>query len=189
MEKQKMNDKAKNVLGFLFMSSAFTQRNVTSVVLVMVFFGVYIAAGGKITTTLPRLERVKAMSAPTLGGSPLGKASVNKNAEKDNLPGGVGDKSTALQAVPDLTQDESQGLLGINPSEKRAARQRAVQQRGSLFTAEEREEDIDEPLDPDGLVKGADFTNRRDQWRLERAERKQTDSLSLIEERLKIRRR
>ncbi len=176
-----MNDKAKSVLGFLFMSSAFTQRNVTSVLLVMVFFGVYIAAGGKITTTLPRLEKVKAMSAPGLGGTPVGKGMAAGNAASD--------KSAPMRAVPDLTQDESQDLLGISPSEKRAARQRAVQQRGSLFTAEEREEDIDEPLDPEGLVKGADFTNRRDQWRLERAERKQTDSLSLIEERLKIRRR
>lgn len=184
-----MNDKAKNVLGFLFMSSAFTQRNVTSVVLVMVFFGVYIAAGGKITTTLPRLEKVKAMSAPALGGSPMGKARMDNRSTDGQLPAGVGDKSTALRAVPNLTQDESQDLLGISPSDKRAAVQREVQKRGSLFTAEEREEDIDEPLDPDGLVKGADFTNRRDQWRLERAERKPTDSLSLIEERLKIRRR
>ncbi len=54
---------AKKVLSFLVCSSAFTKHNIASVGLVLVFFLVYILAGGKIESKLP-----SARQAGTFGG-------------------------------------------------------------------------------------------------------------------------
>ena len=162
---------AKKVVGFLLCRSAFTQRNATSILLVGLFFAVYVLAGGKITTTLPKMP------------------------EQNSIFGGIdGSNQIASQAdernqMPELTQDESKDLLGIQPSEQRTSRQEAINKRGRLFAPEETEEAEKEEIDKSGLIEGADFTNRREQWRLERSEKKPSDTLSAIEERLQIRRR
>lgn len=46
---------AKKVVSFLLLRPAFTGRNVTSLGLVAVFFAVYVAAGGKVTT-VPKMN-------------------------------------------------------------------------------------------------------------------------------------
>lgn len=160
---------AKKVLSFLVCRSAFTQRNVTSIMLVFVFFGVYVAAGGKITTSLPRPSDV------AVRGEARDPAELMEQAEERSLP--------------DLSAGESKDVLGIAPSEERQARREEVNRRGRLFTPEEVEQATEETIDTEGLVKGKELINRREQWRLERAEKKPQDSLSAIEERLKIRRR
>ncbi len=162
---------AKKVVGFLLCRSAFTQRNATSILLVLLFFAVYVMAGGKVTTQLPRMPD----GSGAFGGIPGASALVAK------------DPSTP--AMPELTQEESKDVLGIEKSKDRNARQEAINKRGRLFSPEEVTAAEKETVDEEGLVEGADFTNRREQWRLERAEKKPTDSLSAIEERLKIRRR
>ena len=48
---------AKKVAGFFLMKPAFTQRNITSVGLVALFFVVYILMGGKVTTELPKVNK------------------------------------------------------------------------------------------------------------------------------------
>lgn len=50
-----MDHRVKKVLGFLFLKGAMTSRNLTSLGLVALFFGVYVASGGKIAA-LPNLE-------------------------------------------------------------------------------------------------------------------------------------
>ncbi len=163
---------AKKVAGFLLCRSAFTQRNATSILLVALFFAVYVMAGGKVTTKLPSMP---SGAAGGFGGIGSGDA--------------LAAKQQAQAAMPELTQDESKDVLGIKKSADRKKRQEAINKRGRLFTPEEIKSAEQEPVDEDGLVEGADFTNRREQWRLERAEKKPSDSLSAIEERLKIRRR
>jgi hypothetical protein len=159
---------AKKVVGFLLCRSAFTQRNATSLVLVVLFFAVYVLAGGKVTTDLPKIYKTGAF-----GGKAL---PVDPSEENADL-------------MPELTQDESQKALGIARSEDRKARETEINRRGRLFSPDEVKEAEEEPIEKEGLVEGADFTNRREQWRLERAEKKPSDSLSLIEDRLKINRR
>ncbi|MCB0322085.1 MAG: hypothetical protein KDD69_00895 [Bdellovibrionales bacterium] len=162
---------AKKVVNFLICRSAFSQRNMTSMLLVFVFIGVYAAAGGKITTTLPKME-----GAGLLGGA--------RTAKGVDVPGAM-EESTS----PDLTKRESKSVLGIVPTDDQQARREEINQRGRLFTPDEVDEAQDEPIDREGLVQGKDFTSRRDQWKLEQAEKRPTDSLEAIEERLQIRRR
>ena len=45
----------KKVLGFLLLKPAFNSRNLTSLALVALFFGVYVASGGKVTS-VPKLK-------------------------------------------------------------------------------------------------------------------------------------
>ena len=51
------NDKLKNTAKFLMLIPAMSSRNLTSIILVAIFFGVYIAAGGKIAAIPKNLER------------------------------------------------------------------------------------------------------------------------------------
>ena len=46
----------KKVLSFLLLKPAFTSRNLTSIALVALFFGVYVAAGGKVSA-LPKVKQ------------------------------------------------------------------------------------------------------------------------------------
>jgi hypothetical protein len=161
---------AKKVVGFLLCRSAFTQRNATSILLVVLFFAVYVMAGGKVTTELPRMQ-----SGGVFGGL---------DGSND-----VGEPQNVATSMPELTKDESKNVLGIEESEQRQERVEAINKRGRLFTPEEVEKAEEEKIDPDGLIQGADFTNRREQWRLERSEKKPSDTLQAIEERLQIRRR
>ena len=97
---------AKKSFKFLFCTSALTQRNLTSVGLVIIFFFVYVLAGGKISTDLPSLREVK-NSNMGLGGSGN---SLISNKKRDNNQ-----------------------LLGLEPSEERRQIERNKQQRGNLF--------------------------------------------------------
>lgn len=49
-------EKLKKILAVVFFKGAFSNRNLSSLLLVAVFFGIYIAAGGKIAP-MPNLER------------------------------------------------------------------------------------------------------------------------------------
>jgi len=165
-----MKDKIKSVLSFAFCTSAFSQRNVTSIGLVIAFMVVYVLAGGKITTDLPRMSKGKF-------GMPEKKVSRTPFSPQ------------ADTQSKSLTDRESKKILGELPSDKKERRQAIRAKYGSLFTDEERVEAESEEIDEEGLVKGAKFSNRREKWLLERAEKKQTDSLSKIEERLRIKKR
>lgn len=149
-----MNGKLKGMLKFAICAPAFSQRNVTSVGLVILFVLVYILAGGKVTTSLPRPP-----SAKQAFGIPA--------KEKD------------------LTRKESKSIIGEITSQDKSQREAQRAKLGSLFTEEERKELEKEEIDKGGLVEGAEFINRKEKRLLERTERKPTDSLSAIEERLK----
>lgn len=150
-----MNGKLKSFLKFAVCAPAFSQRNVTSIGLVLLFVLVYILAGGKVTTSLPR---------PPSANSPFGMPSESKN----------------------LTRKESKSVIGEIASEDKSQREAQRAKMGSLFTEEEVEEaETKEAVNPEGLVKGADFVSRREKRLLERTEKKESDSLSVIEERLR----
>lgn len=75
----KGNETAKKVLGFLFFRSAFTQRNVTSIGLVILFFVIYVLAGGKIDA-IPKIQT----DPGTFGGiNPISETQTGKNKIKD----------------------------------------------------------------------------------------------------------
>lgn len=150
-----MNGKIKKTLQFLVCAPAFSQRNITSIGLVILFVLVYVLAGGKVTTSLPNMSKNGAFGMPE-------------------------------QAKPrDLTKKESKSILGEITSKDRAQRDAQRAKLGSLFTDEEREEGEKEAIDPKGLVEGTEFVNKREKRLLERTEKKPSDSLSAIEERLK----
>lgn len=74
----------KKVLGFLVMKPAWSTRNITSLALVALFFGVYVAAGGKITA-VPKVKQGTGFG--TLGTEattlPADTAEVDAAAAKD----------------------------------------------------------------------------------------------------------
>ena len=168
-----MNGKLKGIVKFLVCAPAFSQRNITSIGLVVVFFLVYIMAGGKVTTSLPKLPSSKtAFGAPTKKTNGL----FDKSARK-----------VSPHSSPSLSKRQSKSVLG----EIRSAKKNDIDSKrakiGSLFTDEERKDLEKEEIDQEGLVKGHKFVNRKEKRLLERSKRKETDSLSLIEERLKSR--
>ncbi len=159
---------AKKVVGFLVCKDAFTQRNISSVLLVAVFFGVYVFAGGKVTTSIPELRGAAGLGATDLPG----RARLPNPAEADKIP----------------TPEESKAILGLSDSKERAERENRQTNRYKLFTEEDAKELESDPIDPKGLIKGAQFgPSRREQLKIEKQEKKQTDQLSEIEERLKKR--
>ena len=181
---------AKKVIGFLLMRPAFTQRNVTSIVLVAVFFGVYAMMGGKVTTELPKVNK-----NGSFGSAQPAKKLPLPGSNAGSQPSGGADAEPA-DTTADATADaqakgkrkSSLQLLGLKPSEDREARRRALLGR-TLFDKEEREELENQPLDKDGLVEGVVDKNIYLERRLERVEkRRDSDSLSAIEQRLKIQR-
>lgn len=150
-----MNGKLKGFLKFMVCAPAFSQRNITSIGLVILFVLVYVLAGGKVTTSLPRPPSAKAAF-------------------------GIPEKG-----MKDLTRKESKSILGEITSKDKTQREVQRAKLGSLFTEEERKEAETEEINPDGLVQGSEFVSRREKRLLEKTERKEKDSLSAIEERLK----
>jgi hypothetical protein len=173
-----MNAKLRKVLSYALCTSAFSQRNVTSIALVIIFLFVYVLAGGKITTALPSVKSSKDFGIPK-----------NVKLNKSEKSSRTYDEIMAGDKIPDLSREESKEILGELPSDKAKKVYRKRAKFGTLFTEEERREAEGEKIDEDGLVEGVDFTSRREKWMLERSEKKPEDSLSKIEERLKIRRR
>ncbi len=169
---------AKKVIGFLLMRPALTQRNVTSILLVAVFFGVYVLMGGKVTTDLPKMQKNGGF-----GGLKGAMKPPQKIASDDTTADATDDESEEA-----TDKKSSLQMLGLKPSDDRKARRRALLGR-TLFDKEEREELENEPLDKDGLIEGVVEKNVHLERRLQRVEkRRDSDSLTAIEERLKIRR-
>ncbi len=165
-----MNGKLKEIAKFLVCAPAFSQRNITSIGLVVIFFLVYVMAGGKVTTSLPKMP-----SSKSAFGVPVKKtnsAFSNKSSNK---------------LTNNLSKRESKSVLG----EIRSAKKNDVDSKrakiGSLFTDDERKDLEKQEIDQDGLVKGHKFVNRKEKRILEKSQRKESDSLSLIEQRLKSR--
>ena len=168
-----MNAKLKKTIELITCRSAFSQRNVTSILLVALFFAVYVMAGGKISTKVPSFQDVS-----KIGGG-LGGPVSSGDVEEQEL-------ASEPAAVDKLDIEKSRGILGVKPSKDRVARQHSQQRVGTLFTDEEVAEAENAEVKKEGLISGVDFTTRREKWLLEKSERKPEDSLSRIEERLKI---
>lgn len=152
--------KGRKVVDFIVLRSAFSQRNVTSLLLVGVFFAVYVMSGGKVTTSLPQIKDTN-----SFGGA-----------------------SGADELAPvKTTPDESLQVLGVTSTNEQQARQETVNKRGRLFdpdidTVKEGE------VDKNGLMQ-VDTTNEKEELKLRKFERRDHDSLAAIEERLKIKRK
>lgn len=155
----------RKVVDFLVLRSAFTRRNFTSVFLVLMFVSVYIMSGGKISTAVPRFPEGGAFGVP---------ADPNRAAAA----------AAAAAAEAELKEKEAMKVLGVIPTEEQQAREQALNNRGTLFEEEAGEE---KPLDKKGLLAG-DTTNRRQEAKLRKLEKKPSDAFSAIEERLKIKR-
>ncbi len=166
-----MNGKLKSIAKFLVCAPAFSQRNITSIGLVVVFLLVYVMAGGKVTTSLPRLPSSKAPF-----GAPSKKSLKNNNFSKKSF------------SSKKLSTRESKSVLGEIRSAKRNDIDSKRAKIGSLFTEDERLDLEKEEIDKQGLVKGHKFESRKERRLKERAMRREKrDSLSAIEERLKSR--
>lgn len=174
---------AKKIAGFLLMRPAFTQRNLTSIVLVGVFIGSYFLMGGKITTSIPAPDKRNPFGSVKSSGvkSPGTKQTTS---QKSVVPSETNDIAANGSESPDSLQAAKE-VLGELPNTERSARQRAIMGR-TEFSEEERQEDGAEPLDKEGLIEGADFSKKRKEWSLQRQEKKTSDALSGVEERLKI---
>lgn len=164
---------AKKIAGFFLMKPAFTQRNITSIGLVGLFFVVYILMGGKVTTELPKMNKGGAFGSGAVEGF------INSGKTK----------AAATKSTPS-TQRSAQDILGINESEDRAARGR-VNRDTTFFSEDEKKAFENQPLDKDGLVKGVKIKRNRIDWSKKREDRilKKRDMLSDIEERLNMRKR
>lgn len=175
---------AKRVVNFLILRSAFTQRNMTSLLLVGIFFAVYVLSGGKVTVT--KLPNIKA-------GESFGSVTASDEAADPRAAIGAPRDAASQPAAADegeeMTPERSQAVLGIKPTEDQEARQAQILKRGRLLDSEpglEAETDI---ADESKLVGGADFTNYREEFKLKKAEKRKVDKLSAIEDRLKASRR
>ena len=157
--------RGKQVVDFLVLRSAFTRRNFTSLFLVGVFFAVYILSGGKVTTKLPKLQ----------GSGSFGNVDSASNAEEKLAAQEAAERQKAMQ------------VLGVTESADRQERENSVNGRGRLFSAEV-DGAGDEPIDKSGLIQ-PDDSNRKEEAKLRKLERRQQDSLLAIEERLKIKRK
>ena len=152
--------KGRKVVDFIVLRSAFSQRNVTSMLLVGVFFAVYVLSGGKVTTSLPQMK-----DANAFGGA------------------STGDEIAPAKTTP----DKSLQVLGVTATSEQQAREETVNKRGRLFdpdidTVKEGE------VDKNGLLQ-VDTTNEKEELKLRKFERRDRDSLAAIEERLKIKRK
>lgn len=152
---------AKKILGFLVCSSAFTKRNISSVGLVLIFFFVYILAGGRIDTKLPSARQVGAFGSAQI---PLENANPNKASSKQ--------------------------VVGVVPTENRQQREAANLQQGRIFTDEDASDELEQPIDRSGLIVGHKnvYGSEREKRIAEEREkflREEEDPLSALEERLK----
>ena len=158
---------ARRVANFLLLRPAFSRRNFTSLFLVGVFVGVYIMSGGKISTAVPRYQ-----DQGTFGGGAT-------------VPGEA--PATAPVVVdPEVAKQDALKQLGVVSSEDREARQDTINKRGRLFDGEE--EAVEQPIDKSGLIKGV-TGNEKEELKLRKQEKRRTDSFSMIEERLNIKRK
>ncbi len=100
----------KNVGNFLLLKPAFSGRNLTSLALVAVFFGVYVAAGGKVSS-IPQVE-----ATGGFGGIELPAASGTKGSVPDDKKAGS-ITSSLTEDLKDLALPERED----DPAPKRSA--------------------------------------------------------------------
>ncbi len=165
MSDNKMN--AKKVFSFLLCTPAFTRRNITSLMLVGVFFLVYVLAGGKIDTELP-----SARQAATFGGADLGFSGTERR-ENNNV-------FQQQQAAPNQ-------ILGEVTPDERYKRETASHMKGRVFTDEDADSSLNEPSDRSGLIQGRYKSPESvyERRAIERSEKRSADPFDAIEERLR----
>ena len=88
-----MNEKWKKTLDFVLLKPAVSSRNLTSIALVAAFFGVYIAAGGKIAA-LPNVQRAGGFGTVDVSGKDL------KTPDKKVQPAKRNTVSKEIEAAP-----------------------------------------------------------------------------------------
>jgi hypothetical protein len=171
MSANKMN--AKKVLGFLLCTPAFTKRNITSLLLVGAFFFVYILAGGKIDTELPKARNV----------SSFGGADVTPGSGMDSYGATTTKDADGSEEKKDIVP---QKVLGEVPTSDRRARETASHMKGRIFVDEDADREAADEIDKSGLIKGSYKSPEsfHDKRAIERSERRKPDPLSAIEERL-----
>lgn len=161
-----MKGKARKVADFLLVRPAFSQRNMTTLLLVAMFVGVYTLAGGKVTLRVPDID----VSDSQFGGVP------------GAALGGTGSSNGESEA------ERAARVLGMKETEEANARENAVNARGKLFDPAVDADPSDSKLDRNGLL-GNDSRAREDEEaKLRKFEKHKSDSLAAIEERLNINR-
>ncbi|MFN8391986.1 MAG: hypothetical protein U0136_16975 [Bdellovibrionota bacterium] len=159
----------RKVVGFIFLQSAFTRRNFTTLILVAIFFSVYVMSGGTISTAIPKLP-----DPTTFGGVPLG-----------TLPSADTQRTAPIKDPAE--KEKALEVLGVKPSAERLARDQAMNERGRLFVPDA-EDSQDEKVDKNGLIAGDPEQRSAEEARLRKFEKRSGDSLAAIEERLNIKR-
>lgn len=104
-----MDPRVKKVIGFIFLKSAFTSRNLTSLGLVAIFLGIYMASGGKIAT-LPSVQ-----AGGNFGGIKNSGASEAVDPKPMKIDSVV-DLETTEDSAIDPAAPRVQGLFGKTPA-------------------------------------------------------------------------
>jgi hypothetical protein len=97
--------RAKKIISFLLLAPAVNKRNLTSLALVAVFFGVYVASGGKVTS-LPRVAPGQGFGGLGQGqevqvtGDVQSESGSSTSASVDRLPNAAGTNNTAVGKQP-----------------------------------------------------------------------------------------
>lgn len=150
--------KAKKILNFLILRPIYNKSNFATFGLVALFFGLYMAIGGKVAP-LPKLED---------GGS---FGSVNLEDEQKT----------------DFGQNKKKidNYLGLTESADRQAREDAMNQRGLMHNAEE--DDLEDPIDEKDLLKKENDYASKAEVRIRKMEEanKKATSMSDLGDRLK----
>ena len=167
--------KGKKALEFIFLRSAFTQRNLSSVGLVALFVGAYSILGGGVTTTPPNIQ----------SGSTFG--SVNGMGEEKSLNGNIPDGE--VQPIRNTDEKQSaEAVIGLKPTDAEAERMKQIEKRGRLNDPDMPDEDGEDgkAIDKDALVQGVEMKSHREDWMMQRSEKRKMDNLSAIEDRLDV---
>ena len=167
--------KGKKIANFLLLRPAFTQRNFTTLLLVGVFIAVYSLAGGKVT-----------LQVPDVGSSAKSFGSVDSVNGED--AGVIANAVRQREEEKRREQERAAQVLGMRESEDLLARENEVNERGKRFDPSVDTDNADGKLDPKGLLGTDKQARTREEAKLMRNEKRSKDSLSLIEERLRIKR-
>lgn len=108
---------AKRVFGFLLMRPAWSSRNLTSLALVALFFGVYVAAGGKVSS-VPKVKQ----------GSSFGTMST----DEDKITGDVESVTREEESAADVAarrSEQRRGVLSLGTEEDLSLKPRRIEER------------------------------------------------------------
>lgn len=156
--------KGKRVVDFLLVRPAFTQRNVSTLLLVGVFVGVYTLAGGKVTLKVPAIDTAESQFGGISGAEQKEAADKLANTE------------------------QAARVLGMKPTDEQTARDETVNARGKLFDPAVDADPNEAKLDKEGLLGNDPNARDAEEAKLRKYEKHRADSLSAIEERLNINR-